>query len=367
MSYKYVIGPLHPALEEPIKFEFSVNGEEIEDVKVSVSHVHRGIEILGTKRNVIRTLYLAERICGICSAAHAFTFCICVEKACNINIGEREHAIRCIIAELERIHSHLLWAALFMHKMGFETMFHYILLFRENIMDTLEAISGNRVNYGMFTIGGVRKDVKERIILDSIKFIRKKIGFIKDGILKNKIVKKRCINVGILEKEKALKLCSVGPTARASGIDRDIRRSFKYSFYENIEIDPIVCDEGDVYARIIVRLEEVEQSLNILNKIVKNIPKGNIKKVKVPSILNIIKSIDSESVARIEAPRGELLHYVNLKCSENLYTWKVRTPTYNNIMAYTEMFRGAEIADAPIILASIDPCLSCTNRMIVKK
>ena len=162
-SYRVPIGPNNPALKEPVSFDLKIEGEEIVDVIVKPGWVHRGIEYLATKRNPIQVIYLAERICGICSVTHAYNYVRAVEDAMDMEVPARAEYIRTIVAELERIHSHILWAGYAGHIIGFDTLFHFSWRERESVLDVLEAMCGNRVNYGIMTIGGVRRDITPEV------------------------------------------------------------------------------------------------------------------------------------------------------------------------------------------------------------
>ena len=375
-TYTLPIGPIHPALKEPVMFEFEIDGEKIVNVDVKAGQVHRGIEWIGTQRNPIQILYLAERICGICNISHPFAYCRAVENIADVEVPEKAEYIRVIIAELERIHSHILWAGVAAHEVGFDSVLYLSWRLRENVMDLIEYLTGNRVTKAMFTIGGVRRDItKDQYpkIENTIKYYRENMGKLKHVFLDDKTFKLRCRDCGILTKNNALKLCAVGPTTRASGVKKDVRVDQAYSAYGDLDIDYITPDlltgevKGDVYDRIVVRLLEVEQSLDLIEQCLDRMPvSGNIAaEEKIPKLLAMLKKAEGEDVGRHEAPRGEVIHYVKLTGEEHPYTWKVRAPTYNNILPWIPMLLGEQIADIPIVAASTDPCLSCTNRVAI--
>ncbi|KAA0004354.1 MAG: NADH dehydrogenase subunit [Thermoplasmata archaeon] len=375
-TYTLPIGPIHPALKEPVMFEFEIDGEKIVNVDVKAGQVHRGIEWIGTQRNPIQILYLAERICGICNISHPFAYCRAVENIADVEVPEKAEYIRVIIAELERIHSHILWAGVAAHEVGFDSVLYLSWRLRENVMDLIEYLTGNRVTKAMFTIGGVRRDItKDQYpkIENTIKYYRENMGKLKHVFLDDKTFKLRCRDCGILTKDNALKLCAVGPTTRASGVKKDVRVDQAYSAYGDLDIDYITPDlltgevKGDVYDRIVVRLLEVEQSLDLIEQCLDRMPvSGNIAaEEKIPKLLAMLKKAEGEDVGRHEAPRGEVIHYVKLTGEEHPYTWKVRAPTYNNILPWIPMLLGEQIADIPIVAASTDPCLSCTNRVAI--
>ena len=375
--YTIPVGPIHPALKEPIRLDLSIDGEEIVDVDVVVGQVHRGIEWLGMNRNnAVQNIYIAERVCGICNISHPFAYIMAVEQAAGINPPERAEYIRVITAEMERIHSHLLWAGIAAHEIGFDTVFYLVWRVREEIMDLMEYVTGNRVTKAMFQIGGVRRDITEEQfprIRQSLDYYKSIFNQLKATFLEDITIKMRTRNVGILKAEDALKFLAVGPTARASGVVKDVRQDQSYGAYADLDIKAITPDMvtgavvGDVYDRIIVRLLEVKQSVEIIEQCLAQMPSGDIlAEPKVAKLLNALKKAEGEGVGRHEAPRGECIHYVRLEPGrETLATWKIRAPTYTNLMPVPTMLKGGQIADVPIAFASIDPCMSCTNRAVV--
>jgi len=377
LRYTIPVGPIHPALKEPIRLDLTVDGEEIVDVDVAVGQVHRGIEWIGTNRNnAIQNIYLAERVCGICNLCHPFAYIMAVEQAAGIDPPARAEYVRVIAAEMERIHSHLLWAGVAAHEIGFDSIFHLVWRVREEIMDLMEFITGNRVTKAMYQIGGVRRDITEEQfprIRQSLEYYKSIFNQLKTVFLDDITVKLRTRNVGILPTEDALKLLAVGPTTRASGVPKDVRQDQPYSAYADMEVKAVTPDQltgtvvGDVYDRIIVRLLEVKQSIEIIEQCLVQMPPGAILAEPKPAkLLNMLKKAGGEGVGRAEAPRGEVIHYVRMQAdSDHLATWKIRAPTYPNLMSIPTILMAGQIADVPIAFASIDPCMSCTNRAIV--
>jgi len=375
-TYQLPIGPIHPALKEPVMFEFEIDGEKIIDVDVSLGHVHRAIEWTGMRRNPIQVIYLAERICGICSFVHPMAFVRSVENALDIEVPERADYLRVIHGELERIASHMLWAGVAAHEIGFDTVLFLTWEMREKVLDLIETLTGNRVTKGILTIGGIRRDLTkdhfQKIKLTS-KYLKDNFEKLRKIYLEDKTFKLRSQGVGILTYEDALKLCAVGPTTRASGVKKDVRVDQAYAAYSDLDINYVTPDlltgevNGDVYDRIIVRLLEVKQSIELMEKAIDQLPAGDlVSEPKIPKLLNYIKKTAGEGIGRDEAPRGEVIHYVKFDGEhEEPYTWKVRASTYNNILPWIPMLKGEQIADIPIVAASTDPCMSCTNRVTV--
>jgi len=205
-----------------------------------------------------------------------------------------------------------------------------------------------------------------------LKYLKDNFEKLRRIFLDDKTVKMRSQNVGILTKEDALKLCAVGPTTRASGVKKDVRVDTGYFAYRDLDVDYITPDvltgevNGDVYDRIIVRLLEVKQSIELIEQCLDKMPSGDIvAEPKIAKLLAQLKKVNGEGVGRYEAPRGEDIHYVKFDGNDAPFTWKVRAPTYNNILPWIPMLKGEQIADIPIVAASTDPCISCTNRVAI--
>jgi NADH-quinone oxidoreductase subunit D len=359
-TIKVPFGPQHPALKEPENFIFEVEGDIVTGVTPRIGYVHRGIEKAFELRTHLQNIYLAERVCGICSHAHTTCYTQAIEDLLGIEAPPRAKYIRAIIAELERLHSHSLWVGIVAHEVGFDTLFMYVWRDREEIMRLLEFISGNRVNYAMNTIGGVRRDITE----DTTNRIRKSLDFFEQRTKEYvKIMRteptfgKRASGVGVLNKQDAVELCAVGPTLRGSGIKEDVRADDPYAAYDEIPFNVISHEGCDVLCRTIVRCEEMLESVNMVRYALDHMPQGEMR-VRVPMVVP-----PGEAVSRVEAPRGELIHYARTNGSTKPERYKIRSPTLANIPALCKILIGAHIADIPLILAGIDPCFSCMDRM----
>jgi len=374
-TYQIPIGPIHPALKEPVNFTFEIEGEKIINVDVHLGHVHRSIEWAGTKRNFIQILYLAERICGICSYCHPMSLALAVERAAHIQVPDRAEYLRVVHAELERIASHILWAGVAAHEIGFDSVLFLTWQVRETVLDLTEYLTGNRITKGITMIGGVRRDITAEMIPrihETLQDLKKQVEKLHHVMLDDSTIQMRCRSCGVLTKEDALKLCAVGPTARASGVRKDVRLDQPYFAFGDLDFEYTTPDvltgevHGDVYDRIIVRLLEIKQSIDLIEQCLDRMPAGDIvAEPKIPALLTVLKKVTGEGIGRMEAPRGEVFHYVRLTAAESPYSWKVRAPTYNNILPWIPMLLGQQIADIPIIAASIDPCMSCTNRVTI--
>lgn len=363
MSYPTIripFGPQHPALKEPEYFMFEVEGERVVGVKPRIGYVHRGIEKATEDRTFIQNLYLIERICGICSHAHTTCYTQGIEEILGVEIPSRAKFIRTIIAELERIHSHSLWIGWAAHEIGFETLFMYFWRDREIVMDLLELVSGNRVHYAMNTIGGVRRDLTTEMaekIRKGLDALEKRVKYYKKIAMTEPTISKRAAGIGMLKPEDAMALCAVGPTLRASGIKRDVRADDPYVAYDEIPFNVITYGGLDVLSRLLVRCDEIVESVSIIRYALGHLPNGKTR-IKVPKRVPV-----GEAVIRVEAPRGELIHYAKTNGTTKPERYKVRSPTLGNIPSVCKMLVGGYIADIPIVLAGIDPCFSCTDRM----
>ncbi len=365
MSETFVlpVGPQHPALKEPTSFRFKVDGEYIIDADLRLGYNHRGMEKGCEARTYVQDIYLLERVCGICSNAHMTCFAQGVERLMGIEPPPRGLFIRCLMGELERIHSHLLWLGVAGHEIGFDTFFMYTWRDREVVMDLLEMVSGNRVNYGMQTFGGVRRDLdgtQIKTLLEGIAALKARTPYYLNLGATEPTMVARIKGVGLLPKQKAIELNTAGPTARASGVDFDVRKDDPYAGFGDLIPFTIVTDDGcDVLARVVVRAKEMMASYDIMEFILKNLPAGEIR-TKAPR-----RVPEGETVSRVEAQRGECIHYIRANGTDKPDRVKVRAPTLANWPATLYMLRGAFLADIPIIMAAIDPCLSCTDRMAV--
>lgn len=359
------LGPFYPVLEEPAHFRLFIEGEEVVGCDYRGSYNHRGIEKIGDSKLTYNQIpFMAERICGICGFIHSTCYCEAVEEAAEIKVPLRAKYIRTIMLELERLHSHPLWLGIAGHIIGFETVLMQAWRMREPLMWLCEAITGNRKTYGMNLIGGVRRDIPKDLrpkILDVLSTLEKEWKTLIKAIQGDTTLMMRLKNVGRLSNEDARKICVVGPTARGSGVDIDSRFDHPYCAYAEIGFKQVVSyPEGDTLARTLVRLDETLVSIDLVKKALREMPEG-------PIMAEIIEEIPpgKEAVCVVEAPRGEAIHYVMTGPDNRPLRWRVRAPTYPNLQAIPVMIQGLPLADVPITIGSIDPCFSCTERMII--
>jgi membrane-bound hydrogenase subunit alpha len=356
------IGPYHPLQEEPEFFTLTVEGERIVDIDVQVGYNHRGIEKLSERKTFDQIPFVVERICGICSTSHPFAYVNAVEDIDDIEVPERAKYIRTIIGEGERIHSHLLWLGLAGHFLGYNTVYMWAWKLREEILDAMEILSGNRNNYAMFRPGGVRRDIKPEdipVVLKKIDSIVPTLNMLKKAVTDDPVLHARTKGVGVLTKEESINYSALGPTSRASGVARDVRKDAPYAAYDKIEWDMIVTQNGDVFDKVVLRVLELYESIKIMKECLQSLPEGDID-------ANIKSIPPGEGVGTHEAPRGEVYHYVKSDGTNSPVRHKVRAPTFMNLPTYKATVVGETIADATIILAAIDPCYCCTERMAVR-
>ena len=363
------VGPQHPSLKEPANFMLDVDGEEITGADLSLSYNHRGMEEAAQRKDYLENIYLIERICGICSHSHTTAYVKGVEELMDVEVPERARYIRTLIGELERLHSHLLWLGVGGHEMGFDTLWHYTWRDRELVLDSLEELTGNRVHYAINTLGGVREDVAEDQfpeLRENLEQIRERAEYYREVVPEEETVLMRCEGVGTISREEASELCAVGPTARASGVPTDVRKDDPYAAYDQVDFDVVTHEDGDLLARVLVRLEEIVQSCDIVDQVLDEMPEGDLKGSPKPThtLPNMVE--EGEAISRYEAPRGELIHYIRSDGSDTPERVKVRAPTLANWPTVVEGLKGSYIADTPMIVAGIDPCISCTSRIGVE-
>jgi ech hydrogenase subunit E len=351
-------GPQHPVLPEPVNLRIELEDEKVISAIPMIGYVQRGIEKAAELNDFRYNVFLMERVCGICSFTHAWTYCQGIESIMGIQIPDRANYLRVVYSEFGRLQSHMLWLGLFADAFGYESLFMQCWRAREIIMDINEMIAGHRVIQSTCTIGGLRRDIDA----DMAKQVNQKLTLFKE-IVDNTVVrtmtsdttiKQRTVGVGILTREQAQATGAVGPMARASNLALDIRQN-GYGAYNKLGYTPIVENGSDCYARLLVRMREVYQSIELIQNALRLAPAGDIA-IKVTGFPT------GESMFRTEQPRGELIYYIKGNGTKNLERLKIRTPTFANIPPLLAMLPGCQLADVPIIVLSIDPCISCTER-----
>ncbi len=362
MSFQIPIGPQHPALKEPISLRMTVEGEVITDVDIRLGYNHRGVEKIAEDRNWTQNIYLVERICGICSHSHSTCYVQGVEKLMELEPPKRGMYIRYLVSELERIHSHLLWLGVAGHEAGFDSFFMYTWRDREIVMDLLEMITGNRVHYAINTIGGVRRDLDEgqkAKILEGMATLRKRSEYYFHIGANEPSFVGRIAGVGILPKERAIALCAVGPTARASGWPRDVRKEDPYAVYDGARIRR---RHRRFLRRPRPRRRPGQGAPGVLQALRADGPQPPAPG-RSPSRRRARPS-PARSSAATKPPAARTSTTSRPTGRDKPERLKVRAPTLGNYPATVEMLRKGFIADIPLIFAAIDPCICCAERTV---
>lgn len=353
------IGPQHPLLKEPLSFKLEVEGERVLESTLRMGYVHRGIERLAQERNYVQALHLVERVCGICSHVHSTTYCQGVESLLGLTVPPRGLYLRAFLCELERIHSHLLWLGVLAKNMGFDTIFMYAWRDREIVLDIMEDLSGGRVSHAVNVIGGVRVELDDdhrQTILQQLDMLDEQIRRLSGVVEHERSLKARTQNVGLLSKEQVRRYCTVGPVARASGVDMDLRRDIPRLPYSELDFKVITHAAGDVWARMWVRMQETVESSRLCRQILLQLPAGPVAvraRRRVPT---------GEVVTRAEAPRGEVVYYIRSDGSDKPARLKIRTPTLTTLITLPDQLRGVHMADVSVILSGVDLCIACGDR-----
>ena len=354
------IGPIHPSLKEPLRLKLKTQGEKVLSAEIDYGYVHRGIERIMKGKTWQKGIYLSERVCGICSYIHTQTFAETFESIAGERAPLRAQFLRVLTNELDRIQSHLLANSTYFKAIEHETLFMYMLYLREPVMDAIELLTGNRVNMGWNVVGGVRMDVKQSH-MDSIMKIMLKLESEFERYVemfeKGPLVGLRSHDVGKMTRDEAIKARAVGPIGRASGLEHDLRENH-HTYKDHLDLKVIWRKEGDNFARNMNRFDEITQSINLIKQVIENLPEGEVrKKIDIPA---------GYGDWRNEAPRGEVTYTIetNGNLIKNI---SIRTPSIMNIDACAKyMFNDvATVSDAVATYASVDPCIACTERVVI--
>jgi Ni,Fe-hydrogenase III large subunit/Ni,Fe-hydrogenase III component G len=355
-------GPFHPTLDEPAHFRLYLEGERVRGCEYRGFMVHRGIEKLAESVLTYNEIpMMAERICGICGCVHNVCYAQAVEGAVGLQPPPRAEYIRTIMLEIERLHSHLLWVGLACHIVGFDTLFMQSFRIREPIMWIAEKISGNRKTYALCVIGGVRWDITPELklelrgVLDRLEAEWRPVV---EAVGRDKNLQKRTQGVGVADRSLVKNAGLLGPVARAAGVPLDARRDHPYAAYDRVEFDVITADGCDVWARVVVRMMEVFESIRIIRQCLEKLEPGPIALTLSDEL-----PVGRLGMSSVEAPRGEAHHFVVTGENNRPRRWRVRAPTYQNLQGIPAMIKDQHLADMTISLGSIDPCFSCTDRL----
>lgn len=348
------IGPYHPALKEPESFILQVEGEEIISCRYDLGYNHRGIEKFAVGKPVDDVLFLAERVCGICSQAHTSCYCYDIEKIFGVEISRRADMIRTVLAELGRMHNHLFALGLIGYQLGFKSMFMWCWDLRETPLALIEKVCGNRYHTSLNRIGGVRYDItpetKREIDTRLVKFLDdlEKV----ERFFDTPTVHARIDGLGRLTKKQAKELGVVGPVARASGIKTDTRTD--YGPYSEMGYRMVTGTQGDAWERNRIRIDEIKVCVEMIKTT--RLPEGKLKE-------KFERKAGKERFD-VEAPRGRNYHVMETD-GKKIKSLSINPPTPNNLKALNPMLKGAQVADANVVLMSLDPCFACNDRALV--
>ena len=358
------LGPQHPSTHGVFRMVAALDGETITGLKPVMGYLHRNHEKIGERNTFLQNMPFTDRLDYLSSMSNNFGYALAVEKLMNVKPPERAEYLRVIMAELTRISNHIFAIGMFLNDLGaFFTPSLYAIEERELILDVFEAVSGSRMMCNYFRFGGVARDLPdgtyEKIKGLVYERLPRRIDELDQYLTNNEIIRSRTEGVGILTAEQAIAYSAVGPVLRASGVPYDVRRADPYGIYDRFDFDVAVRYHGDVYDRYLIRIDEVRQSLRILQQAVRDIPEGSIQEgkpqyqVRVPA---------GEAYGRVEGPKGELGYYVVSTGKPNPWRYHVRAPSFINLTGMETMCVGNKIADAVAILGSIDIVLGETDR-----
>ncbi|MDR3518175.1 MAG: nickel-dependent hydrogenase large subunit [Azospirillaceae bacterium] len=358
-TYTIPVGPLHVALEEPMYFKVEVSGETVVSVDITAGHVHRGVEYLLSKRTIFQNITLTERICSLCSNSHPEAYCMAIEQIAGVVVSPRGEYLRAVADEIKRIASHLFNVGIMAHLIGFESLFMHAMEIREIMQDVKETVFGNRMDIGANCIGGVRYDLDDdqrSWLLGQLDRLEPQIDELVGIYTTNRSILNRTQGIGVLSPAEAIEYAVAGPVARASGVAYDVRVKSPYTAYDKLTVEVPTRTAGDVWSRAMIRLSEVKISIGLLRRLIEDLPDGPTAPAERPEIPA------GEAIAKCEAPRGELIYYVRTNGTNKPERVKWRVPSFMNWDALCTMLKGARISDIALIVNSIDPCISCTER-----
>ena len=353
-------GPQHPVLPEPLHLDLVVEDDRVIEAIPQIGFVHRGLEKLVEKRDLHQFGYIAERICGICAVGHSNAYATACERLMGIEVPRRVEYIRAVLHELSRIHSHLLWLGLLADAFGFEALFMRSWTLREQVLKIFERTCGGRVILSINEVGGLKHDISDEElagIVEVLDRMRPDYERLVHTFLDDASCRERLCGVGTIDRADAERLSMVGPFGRASGVEYDVRMFGDGAYADLAAFEPVVATEGDCYARCQVRCAEVLQAMDIIRELVAKMPNDGIG-----GRTKLTPGEGARAEVVIEQPRGEAFYYVAGNGTKNLERFRVRTPTSQNLAGLTHALQGVELANVPMIVLTIDPCISCTER-----
>lgn len=356
------LGPQHPLQPGPFLLNLTIEGETVKHAELSMGYNHRSLEKILENRTYSQCIPLTDRICYLASISNNEVFCAGVEKLMDIEPPLRAQYIRTIMLELSRLQSHMLGIGEYAADLGFLTMFLYMIRDREDVVSLMESVTGGRLNHSFVRIGGVACDFPDGFrskTLAALKKLRNKIIENDELLSKDGIYLNRTKGIGVLKREDAMHLGVSGPVLRASNVDYDIRKVEPHLIYEELDFKVATRKEGDVYARVKVRFDEMLESISIIEQALDAIPVGPINSNLNPYL---IVPPPGEAYTRVEDPRGEMAMYIVSDGTHRPQRVKIRGPAFANMQALPPLFEGVPIADMVAITASMDACTSEVDR-----
>jgi NADH:ubiquinone oxidoreductase subunit D len=358
------LGPQHPSTHGVFRAVVALDGETIVGLKPVMGYLHRNHEKIGERNTFLQNMPFTDRLDYLSSMSNNFGYALAVEKLMDVRPPERAEYLRVIMAEFTRVANHIFAIGMFLNDLGaFFTPSLYAIQERELILDIFEAVSGSRMMCNYFRFGGVARDLPDGIYakMRDLAFDRlpRRVDELDLLLTQNEIVRSRTESIGVLTPEQAIAFSLAGPVLRASGVPYDIRRADPYSIYDRFDFDVAVRYHGDNYDRYLIRIDEVRQSLRILQQALRDLPSGPIQEgkpqyqVRVPA---------GEAYGRVEGPKGELGYYVVSTGKPNPWRYHVRAPSFINLTGFETMCVGNKIADVVAVLGSIDIVLGETDR-----
>jgi NADH-quinone oxidoreductase subunit D len=358
------MGPQHPSTHGVFRMVLAVNGEQVVNVTPHIGYMHRGGEKLMEAMDFRQGIGYADRTEYLAQFHAELGYVMAVERLMDLKVPDRAEYIRVILSELNRLSSHFMFMGAFGIDAGlFGTSFTFAFVQRENLLDLFEEVSGDRLMYAYFRVGGLAWEVTDNFVQrvhEVLKQAQQGIRDLDDLMTKNEIFMGRCQNVGAFSAKQAISYGMSGPLLRASGVPWDLRKDEPYSVYDRFNFEVPVGNYGDVYDRYLVRLEEMKQSIKIIEQALEQLPpEGPIVPEKMPRRL---RTPPGEVYSKVESPRGEWGVYLVSKGGDKPYRLKMRSPSFCNLSALREMTIGQYLADAVMILGSMDIVLCCVDR-----
>ena len=347
------VGPQHPATHGVLHLVITLEGETIIKIEPHLGYIHRSIEKMSESLTYRQFIYVTSRMDYLSAHINNLACAMCVEKGMQLDIPERAQVIRIIMSELTRVASHELWIGAMAMDLGAFTPFFYTFRERETINDIMEQTCGARLTMNYMVPGGVMYDLHPEFVARVKSFVvqfKSKVSELEDLVTDNIIFRNRTVGVGILSKADAISYGCTGPVARASGVDGDIRKRFPYSGYEKLQFEQCLDTAGDSFARYIVRIREMYQSIHIIEQLIDAIPDGDFQgKTKA-----VIKLPKGEFYTRVETARGELGVYIVSEGGTTPYRIKYRSPGFSNLSALNHMAKGSKIGDLMATMGTLD-------------